>query len=305
MEYRDFEYVLTIYQEKSLSKAAEKLYITQPALSIFLTRLETQLQTRLFERTKRGLVPTYAGQKYIEFARQSIALGHSFDQELCEIQAERKGILRLGTSPHIGSIVLPEMLFSFQNRYPNIQLAITEGTSLTLEKLIDNNELDLALMHLPLLCEHAGYTRVSDDRYVMAIAKDNPLTRKAYSKPGFAHLFLDPALAAEQQFILAHPQQRVRQISDRILRHAGIVPKIRLETSSVQSALCFASNDLGITFAPESYIPLFNVQKELAYFYLEDKYEAFWTFCVAYPQNVTPSTPARFFLQETQRLFGR
>lgn len=130
-------------------------------------------------------------------------------------------------------------------------------------------------MHLPLLCEHAVYTRVSDDRYVMAIAKDNPLTRKAYSKPGFAHLFLDPALAAEQQFILAHPQQRVRQISDRILRHAGIVPKIRLETSSIQSALCFASNDLGITFAPESYIPLFNAQKELAYFYLEDKYEAF------------------------------
>ena len=197
------------------------------------------------------------------------------------------------------------MLFSFQNRYPNIQLAITEGTSLTLEKLIDNNELDLALMHLPLLCEHAVYTRVSDDRYVIAMAKDNPLTRKAYSKPGFAHLFLDPALAAEQQFILAHPQQRVRQISDRILRHAGIVPKIRLETSSIQSALCFASNDLGITFAPESYIPLFNAQKELAYFYLEDKYEAFWTFCVAYPQNVTPSTPARFFLQETQRLFGR
>ena len=95
------------------------------------------------------------------------------------------------------------------------------------------------------------------------------------------------------------------RISDRILRHAGIVPKIRLETSSIQSALCFASNDLGITFAPESYIPLFNAQKELAYFYLEDKYEAFWTFCVVYPQNVTPSTPARFFLQETQRLFGR
>ena len=101
------EYILTIARERSLSRAAEKLFITQPALSLFLSRLEEQLQIRLFERTSRGLTLTYAGERYVAFARNCLAMERSFDQELCDIQACRKGRIRIGTSPHIGSIVLP------------------------------------------------------------------------------------------------------------------------------------------------------------------------------------------------------
>ena len=74
------------------------------------------------------------------------------------------------------------------------------------------------------------------------------------------------------------------------------MPKIRLETSSIQSALCFASNDLGITFAPESYIPLFNAQKELAYFYLEKNFS---------PQPQPPPPPPPPFFQKNTRPFKK
>lgn len=304
MENKDFEYVLLIAQEKSLSKAAEKLYITQPALSLFLSRLEEHLQVRLFERTRMGLTPTYAGEKYIDFARRSIALNRNFDQELCEIRAERKGQIRIGTSPHIGSIVLPDVLSSFQRRYPNIETVIKEGTSHVLERLIDTNEVDIALMHLPLHCEHAAYKRIGEDRYVMVLSGEHPLAERVYQKPGFKRAFIDPTLARNEQFILAHPQQRVRQISDHILKKAEIIPNIRLETSSVQTALRFAEYGLGITFMPESYISLFNVSAHTLFCYLEDVFEASWTFCLVYPENGELSSPVRFLMEETKRLFG-
>lgn len=303
MDNREFEYILAIAEEKNLSKAAERLFITQPALSLFLTRLEERMQVRLFDRTRKGLVPTYAGEKYLEHIQRVIALEHSFDQELCEICMERKGVLRVGTSPHIGSVILPDVLTAFQKEYPNIEVRITEGTSHDLERLVDGLKVDLALMHLPHHCEHAEYERISDDRYVMVLAGDHPLATKAYRKDGFSRLFIDPKNAEKAQFILARPEQRVRQISDRILAKAGIEPNIRLVTSSVQTALCLSECGLGITFMPESYIPLFNVRKDTLFCYLEDEYEAVWTFSIVYPEGVALSTPARFFLNETKRLF--
>lgn len=301
---REFDYILAIAEEKSLSRAAERLYITQPALSLFLTRLEDRMQVKLFSRTRKGLIPTYAGERYLEHIQHVMALENSFDQELCEICMERKGILRIGTSPHIGSVILPDVLTAFQKAYPNIEVRITEGTSHDLERLVDSMKIDLALMHLPYHCEHAQYERIFDDRYVMVLAGNHPLAQWAYEKEGFDRPFIDPRHAAQAQFILARPEQRVRQISDRILAKAGIEPNIRLVTSSVQTALRLSGYGLGITFMPESYIQLFNVRGDTMFCYLEDEYEAVWTFSIVYPEGVTLSTPARFFLNETERLFG-
>lgn len=304
MNNKEFEYILAIAQEKSLSKAAEKLYITQPALSLFLARTEEQLQVRLFERNAKGLTLTYAGEHYIQYASNVLALERSFDQELCDIQANRKGRIRIGTSPHIGSIVLPEVLPDFQKRYPNIDVEIVEGTSLALEEMINRNEADLVLMHLPLKNCQGNAIPIQKDRYVMVFSANNPLAQKIYYKPGIYRPFIDPSLAKDQQFVLSHPYQRVRQISDRILEQAGIVPKIRLETSSVQTALRFSGFDMGVTFMPESYISLFNIRKSTIFCYLEDAYHADWTLSLVYPKDNVLTAPLRLFVNLTNHHFG-
>lgn len=85
---------------------------------------------------------------------------------------------------------------------------------------------------------------------------------------------------------MAFPEQRIRQISDKILMKAEIVLDIILVTSSVQTALQFCGKNLGVTFIPESYLQLFRYSEDITLCSVEQKYDAFWTFCVVYPDNL-------------------
>ncbi len=96
MNQRDCELVLTIAQEGNISRAAAKLYMSQPALSLFLTRLESQLETKLFVRSANGLRPTYAGECYIRTAEKILKLCNDFQTELCSINTLHKGKIQVG-----------------------------------------------------------------------------------------------------------------------------------------------------------------------------------------------------------------
>lgn len=303
MTSKECEYIIMLAKEKSITKAAEKLYITQPALSLFLTRLESNIGFPLFTRNREGLELTYVGKEYLEMARKVLKLDREFQQDLCEIDKNHMGSIRVGTSAHIGSYILPDVITEFNRIYPNIDIEIYEANSTVLERMIDEKSLDIALMHLPLRNINASYESIFKERYVMAFHKDNPLKDKMYSKNGDKYPYIDPREAKEEKFVLAFPYQRVRQISDRILEHAGIIPNIRLISSSVQTALRFASVNLGITFAPESYLDLFQYSKDLQLCYMEKEYEAYWVFSLVYPDVDSNSIPIKEFTRITKSLF--
>ncbi len=305
MNTRELEYILAIAKEKTISKAAERLYVTQPALSLFLTRLENQLGTPLFSRTAAGLIPTYAGERYILMSQKVLKDYRDFEQELCGISALTMGRLKVGTSAHIGSYVLPQVIPLFNRTYPNIEVSLYEGSSQVLEHMVGGSELDVALMHLPLKDVQANYTEIARERYVMAFAGNHPLAAKLYHKESGKYPYIDPREAAGEKFVLSFPYQRVRQISDRILKNAGITPDIILTTSSVQTALRFAGVGLGVTFLPESYIQLFRCTHAPVFCYMEDQFEAFWTFIIAYPRDTALSGPAQAFIRMTEETYQR
>lgn len=302
MNHKEMEYILAIAKTKSISKAAIELYMTQPALSVYLSRLEAQLGTTLFIRSKDGLTPTYAGEKYIEMARQIMTLNRGFEQDLCEINAERLGRMKVGTSAHIGSYILPDVIPRFNQIYPNIEIEITEGHSQFLENAIADNELDIALMHLPLHNLNANYEEIKRERYVMAFSRNSPLASRTYHKIGERFPYIDPREARDEKYILAFPHQRVRQISDRILAKAGVTPNIRLTSSSVQTALRFAGVGMGVTFLPESYINLFNMMGDPVFCYLEEEFEAYWTFVIVYPKEMHLTAPEKEFIRITRSI---
>ena len=301
MNQRDCELILTIAREKSISGAAAKLYMSQPALSLFLARLEAQMGTKLFVRNAIGLKPTYAGECYIRTAEKILKLCNDFEVELCNISSLHKGRIQVGATVHLGSCVFPLLLPRYKERYPNIEMLITESRSADLERVLAHNDIDIALMHIPFHAVDANYEPIAQDPFVMVIARSSPLAQHIYENDGIP--YIDPHLCADEKYILAYPSQRVRQISDKILDKAGITPNITFMTSSVETAMRVASVGIGITLMPQSYISLFTCPVTPYFCHLEEDYDAWWTFVAAYPKDSELSGPTAEMVKILQEIY--
>lgn len=300
---QDLRYILIIAREKNISRAAEKIHITQPALSLYLARLEKQLGTTLFDRD--GMKLTFAGKKYIKMAIQIEHLYRKFQLDLCSINQQQACDFKIGTSPHIGSNILPYVLPEFIRKYPKIEISITEGRTDELEKKLQKNEIDLALIHLPLTVQGLSYNTIGEARYVVAVSATSSLLSATYTIQDAQYRYIAPESLEEQKFIMAFPHQGVRRIADRILEKVQITPKIAFMTSSVETALLSAGAGLGIALLPEDYIRLFNCgDLKPEYLYLEDRYAPFWQFVIAYAKPTSELTmPEIDFIQLAKKAF--
>lgn len=122
MDKSDLEKIIAIAEEGSMAKAAQKLYITQPALSKCLTKVEESLGESLFVRRPNGLSLTYAGECLLKKAYQIMKLYEDVEMEFCELNHMRRGVLKLGSAERIGALVLPHLLKRFKELYPNIKI---------------------------------------------------------------------------------------------------------------------------------------------------------------------------------------
>lgn len=110
MTSRELEYIKTVADEKSISSAARKLYIAQPSLSQSLQRIEENLGAKLFNRTPSGLTLTYAGERCYQMACQVLKIYSDFEAEISDINQLKTGRIVMGTTNHLGTVILPEIL---------------------------------------------------------------------------------------------------------------------------------------------------------------------------------------------------
>ena len=149
MEIRDLEYFIAIAEEKSISKAAGRLYMAQSSLSQFLSSYEANLGYPLFIRTASGVRLTEAGKLLLDFAYQSAAAYHRVQDQMQDIANLKGGHVILGISSFRGSYLLPPVLKVFRSKYPDIHVRIEEQNSLALEQMLLTGEIDVALLAMP------------------------------------------------------------------------------------------------------------------------------------------------------------
>lgn len=255
MEIRLFEYALEVARQRSFTKAAANLHITQPTLSQQIAKLEHELGVRLFYRDTSGILPTPEGIVFLKRAQQILEIKQDLERELFERVVGMGETLTLGATPLMVRHFLPSLLEQFQSRYPNVQIHLIEESPEVLHQITAQGSVDLSILALP----------VEDPRIA---------TRPMFTEPIYVVLSKEPkpwmsdrlAFYVEKQisqislkelkncpFILLKKEYRFRQTILELCAKAGFQPRIAYETNNVETAQAFAAHGLGVTLIPECF----------------------------------------------------
>ena len=303
---QEMRYVYQVYLDGSISRAAEHLYITQPALSMSIQKIENELGMPLFDRSTRPLTLTLAGQIYIETVRQAMFLEQDMVRQMEDVRRLNTGSLCIGGSHYLNSYILPQVLTGFSRKYPGIQLQLVELSSAQLAQMLADRELDLTFNCDPEFLENFQRFPAFYDNILLAIPKEDPinqgLMRAALTSRDIVkkrHLkkstpTVDLAQFKELEFLLLAPGNNLYDRGRQLFQEAGFHPKIKMEISQLATAYHLAEHGLAATFISDRLV--IGERDSLCYYKL-DSHLTERLFYILLPEKKYISFAVRTFIE--------
>lgn len=178
MNLRDLQYLVAVADLKHFGKAAETCFVSQPALSQQLQKLEVYLNVKLFERTNKSVLVTPIGEQIVEKARQLLQDAEAIKTLAKTSQNPLAGEFRLGAFPTLAPYLLPTVIPNIIKKLPDLKLLLTEEkTDVLINKLI-HGELDAAFIALPILNDKLDYIKLFSDPFLLAVNEHHKLADK-------------------------------------------------------------------------------------------------------------------------------
>lgn len=253
MDLKELTYIVTIADEGSISRAAEKLYMAQSSLSQFLQLYEAELGAPLFMRTSRGVRPTASGTVFIRHARQILLQYHRAQSELWDIEELNGGRIELGISTFRGTYLLPKVLKSFHSRYPNIHVEITELDSAYLEDMILEGLLDMALIALPSPRIKKNLDFLTRDEIHIVATTDHPVMEHVHAKED-GRKWVSLAAASRYEFILGPPKTILGAVARQEFERLKLEPIAQNTNITAPFAAAMAREGIALAFTYHSCI---------------------------------------------------
>lgn len=254
MNLREANYIQSIYKNKNITKAAAKLFISQPSLSRCLQNIENRLGFPIFYRSANEYLPTYNGKRYLNYARRILQLEKEWKNEYRELKNEDQGELTIAIPLMRSSCMIPETFINFHKVYPNVKLKLWEETHTISHQLLLNEDIDFAIYNPTEFHSCLEYIPLREEPFLLVCSANNPLTKHAIVNTTNPYPLLPLEKCKDQQFILHVAEQHSGKKALNLLKAAEISPNILLQTHSSEVALSLAASGLGLAFAPESYV---------------------------------------------------
>lgn len=176
MEFRHIQYFICLYEEGTVTKAAHRLHIVQPALSMQIAKLEDHLGQQLFERTKQGMVPTAVARQMYRLFLPIMREFSNARAQLMSNDSEIRGHVNIGLIASITEGVLAETLSVFSSRYPDVEVKVADAYTTTLIDSVSAGQLDAAVVNKPRRPMTLNVDHIVDEEMVLITSARNPST---------------------------------------------------------------------------------------------------------------------------------
>ncbi len=231
-----------IAREGSFTRAADKLFLTQPAISLQIKALEEELGEVLFERQRKGIRMTPAGEILYGRAQEVFERLEMAREEIAALQDELQGLLVIGTSDTNCTYILPPVLQEFRTEYPRVEIDIRNRMSPEVVHLVLDNEVDFGLTTLPVRQRSLVSETLFQRRDVLICQPDHAFGRRKYVR--LQELVEYPLLALERG-------STSRQLMEDAFRQTEVTPQVGMNLGSIEVIKCFVEVGMGIALVPE------------------------------------------------------
>lgn len=275
------KYVYEVYKERSFTKAAQNLYISQPSLSARIKKIEEIIGEPLFDRSTTPLQLTEVGKVYIEAAEEITQIEQRVENYINDLAGLKTGNLAVGASTLFAAYVVPSLITQFNQKFPDVHIQLIEGNTAELEEMLGSNALDFVidnyhydsiLYNKELYCEEnillavPKHFTVNEELGMYQLSYKN-IKNKNYLNQKYPAVPL--GRFADLPFIMLTQGNDTRTRGDRLCRNVGFKPNIVLEFNQQSTAYMASSTQLGATFISDILVSQLPTFENLVYYKLD------------------------------------
>lgn len=242
MEWQQLEYFQTVANLQHMTLAAEKLRVSQPALSRSIARLEKELGVPLFERQGRSIIRNQYGNRFLEHVNNILGEYEAAKVEIQSLIDPESGEISLGFLHTLGTSYVPELIRSFGKKYPGIRFQLHQNSSQVLLNQLISGEMDLCLSYPAENVPQAEWNYLWSEELMLIVPAEHPFSKR--KEISLEQIGKEPLISCRSGF-------GIRKITDELFEKADITPKIAFEVEEVNTINGLVAAGLGVAIVPE------------------------------------------------------
>lgn len=307
------DYVYEIYKEKSFTKAAQKLYISQPSISAAIKNLESEIGSPIFERSGAEVKLTPIGVEYISAVEKILEIENEFKRKLQDTYDMEIGEISIGTTGFLSTYILPGIINRYTNLYPKISISLSDANSSHLSELIQSDKVDIGLDCLDdemdfydkyplrketiMLCVPANL-EINKKLSKYQINPDDIYTRKADIK-------LIPSVPIDafknENFILLKKGHSMYNHASKIFAENKIEPKIVYSVDQFSVSYLLSESGMGVCFVSDTLFKYSKFHKNVLAYNIDDGINS-RSLCIVHKKNKYKTKAMEKFIELSKEL---
>lgn len=308
--FRNFHYVYTLYEEGSFTKAASKLFISQPSLSTAIKKTEKDVGAPLFERRGNGVRLTDVGQAYIIAAEKIIRAENQFKQEVTDIQNLEAGQIVLGGSSFISSYVLPKIITRFTALHPKIKISLIEANSCKLLEMLDSEQVDIIIDNIESSDKYVGIPLLKEE-LLLCVSKEHPInqglekhqiTPKQIFDRQIDIASIEPISLKRfenEKFILLKPGNDMHRMAMELFEKYNIEPDVSFSVDQLIMSYALTDSNMGVSFISDTFFKYGKFRDSVVLYKIDTHTR---TFCCSHLRNKYCSKAMNEFIRVTKEV---